>query len=145
MMRSVLNKAVAVLLTAVVMLHSVGSGMVLCLGSDGHVGIEPATKGACRAAAHDEHDHCETKPDATVYAVSHGDCCFRCVDIPLTALPATDFQLTERNIATQKIMPVAQWTHGTLPSFESSLSRVATLAAAEDAFPRPDRTVVLRI
>ena len=131
-------------LLAAVVMSSFGSHMVLCIGQDGHVGIEPIVNGQCSCVGGDAHpDHHETT-DNPISMVSSDDCCHQCTDIPLSLLPLADRKVSKKNpTARQAAVSVAS-NVSPLP-FRAAASRKQSSIFDHRALSLPDATVVLRI
>jgi hypothetical protein len=66
-----------------VLMGSGVSGMVLCIGADGHIALEMAHEGRCQDASDAPgHDH---PGDLALTAVGGSDCCGDCVDLSLSS------------------------------------------------------------
>jgi len=74
-------KILAALWIAVVLVTSGSTGMVLCVGSDGHISVEPAHDGHCHeTSGTDKHDHADP-PETAAFEDCHGSC----TDLSLSA------------------------------------------------------------
>jgi len=83
---------------AVTILVSGLSGVVLCIGSDGHVAIEVAHDGYC--GDRDGTQQRSARPEALV-RVTNCHCCDTCIDVQLT-LDASEYILEKQSVnATQ--------------------------------------------
>ena len=97
----------AVLWICVVLAASGVSGMVLCIGEDGHVTLEWSQDGECQGGAetacddeHGTHSHLETEAD---------DCCGDCIDIafPSDSLSRTPGTLRRMHREQRPLLPHA--------------------------------------
>ena len=145
-MRIALARVTAILLIVIMAASGFGSNMVLCLGENGHVSIEPATKGRCCGETEDAHQDCREAPgDDTCFASGDG-CCYRCIDIPLPTLPAADCRITKKSPTTRQSILAAVSSHTTCPDFFRIPGIWARLCPfGIPTFSRPGTTVVLRI
>ena len=59
------------------------SGVVLCMGSDGYLALEPAHGGGCRS--HGETGPAPRHTESATGSCAEDDCCADCVDVPLAS------------------------------------------------------------
>ena len=91
-----------VLWMAMAMVATGVSGLVVCIGSDGHVALESAHAGHCdeHEAAH---DHAPVEPASLVADAHRAGCCEDvCMDVPLTLGSVSSF-VVEHHTPTQQL------------------------------------------
>lgn len=122
--------AVALMLAAVLLLAVAGSYRVLCVGADGHVGIEPVTSDCCGSESPDAGDR---------------DDCGDCVDLVVEG----DASRVDRGPATDLPGPDAVDGSTTCAAFDVMRLPRCALARPEPGVPRATldalRTVVFRV
>ena len=144
-MKAVLTRAVAGMLLAILALAGFDSHLVVCIGSDGHIGLEPAVEGKCHGEASGTHQGCSGDRGDSAYVASCNECCYQCIDIPLPSLPAADSRITRRTPLPRETLPAMLSHAHRVPSLGAAASRPRAGPAENSASSCPDTTVVLRI
>lgn len=89
-MSAIVKKITVTCLTGLVAISALGSGMVLCLGDDGHVGVASPGKKECCSHEADTHGKCADEHDEASCSASSEDNCHGCVDMPIPQLQTAE-------------------------------------------------------
>lgn len=144
-MRAIITKITVVCLTGLVAVSALGSGMILCLGENGHVAVESPGNTECCSHEGDTHGKCADEHDDTSCISSGEDTCRGCIDIPIPELQRAEFAVeTQLSLTLHQALAVCSEYCLSNAVVPIDCMTSPPLAGSHLTAP-PNMTVVLRI
>ena len=144
-MKTISARTTAALMTALIAISSMGSGMVLCLGEGGHIAIEAPAKGHCGVHQEGSHDACGDDHGTKCSIAVAEDHCHGCVDIPIPEL--NNAEAAKHQQSSMSLRQALAACSDYSPSFAAAtlIYAASPPSAADQLHAVPGTTTVLRI